>query len=56
MISESELLGPVVVLGDFNAHLGGLSGGVGVGEPTLQGVLLKEMMVRCKLSAVSLGS
>jgi len=38
VISESELLGPVAVLGDFNAHLGGLGGHVGVGESNLQGV------------------
>ena len=33
VISESELQGPVVVLGDFNAHLGGEAGG----EQNLQG-------------------
>ena len=56
VISESELLGPVAVLGDFNAHLGGLGGHVGVGESNLQGVLLQDVMDRCSLSAVSLGS
>lgn len=56
VVSESELLGPVVVLGDFNAHLGGHGGLAGVGESNLQGVLLQEVMDRGNLSAVSLGS
>ena len=36
VVSEFELLGPVIVLGDFNAHLEGY---VGTGEPKVQGVL-----------------
>ena len=51
VISESELQGPVVVLGDFNAHLGGEAGG----EQNLQGALLQEVLERCSLSAVSQG-
>ena len=50
VVSESELLGPVIVLGDFNAHLGGY---VGAGEPNVQGVLLQEVVERLQLSAVS---
>ena len=48
MICESQLLGPVTVLGDFNPHLGGLGC-----QQNLQGVLLQEMLGRCGLSAVS---
>ena len=55
VVSESEHLGPVVVLGDFNAHLGRLGGGRGAGDPNVQGVLLQEFMERSNLSAVSLG-
>ena len=50
-ISESELQGPVMVLGDFNAHLGREA----VGEQNLQGALLQEVE-RCSLSAVSQGA
>ena len=53
VVSESELLGPVIVLGNFNAHLKGY---VGAGEPNVQEVLLQEVMKRLQLSAVSLGS
>ena len=56
MTSESALLGPVVILGDFNAHLGNLGGARGVGDPNIQGIALHEVMDRCDLSAVSLGS
>ena len=56
VVSESELLGPVVVVGDFNAHLGELGGPRGLGNPNQQGVLLFGLMERCNLSAVSLGS
>ena len=52
VVSESKLLGPVIVLGDFNAHLGGY---VGPGEPNVQKVLLQVVMERLHLSAVSLG-
>ena len=56
IICESQLLGRVMVVGDFNAHLGVLGGEKGRGKPNLQGVLLSEVMDRCRLSAVSLGS
>ena len=52
VISESELQGPIMVLGDFNAHLGGEA----VGEENLQGALLQEVLERCSLSAVSQGA
>ena len=50
VVCESQFLGPVTVLGDFNAHLGGLEC-----EQNMQGVLLQEMLERCELSAVSKG-
>ncbi len=53
VISDSQLLGPVVVLGDFNAHLGGAESN---GEQNLQGVLLQEVLQQCDLSAVSQGA
>lgn len=54
VVLESKLLGSVVVMGDFNAHLGS-PGGVhscNAGS-NVQGVLLDEMMRRCDLYAVS---
>ena len=50
VVSESQLLGPVTLLGDFNAHIGGWEC-----QQNIQGVLLQEMMERCELSAVSEG-
>ena len=41
-----------MVLGDFNAHLGGEA----VGEQNLQGAMLQEVLERCSLSAVSQGA
>ena len=56
LISESKLLGRVVVMGDFNVHLGELGGPRGRGNPNLRGVMVHEMLTRYALSAVSLGS
>ena len=56
VVRESELLGPVMVTGDFNAHLGKLGGSRAAGDLNVQGVLLHGMMGRCDLSAASLGS
>ena len=53
VISESKLLGPAFILGDFNVLLGALGGQRGVGNT--QGVLLYEMLGRCDLSVLSLG-
>ena len=55
VISEAEQIGSVVVLGDFNAHLGVLGGCRGIGEANQQGVLLEDLLRRCDLNAVSLG-
>ena len=54
VISESECMGPVIVTGDFNAHLGSMWGPRAGGNPNLQGVLLGDLLNRCKLHAVSL--
>ena len=40
LISESERLGPIVIIGDFNAHLGKPGGVRGQGNPNQQGTLL----------------
>ena len=53
VISDSQLLGSVVVLGDFNAHLGGARRNA---VQNLQGFLLQEVLERCDLSAVSQGA
>ena len=52
-ISDFVLLGPVIILGDFNAHLGSLGGVRGSGNPNLQGDLLSDIMDRHKLCTVS---
>ena len=56
LISESQCFGPVVITGDFNAHLGTLGGARGQGSPNTQGILLHHLLDRCKLYAVSLCS
>ena len=56
LISEGQQLGPIVITGDFNAHLGTLDGVRGQGSPNQQGILLHQLLVRCKLYAVSLSS
>ena len=56
IVSESAVLGPVIILGDFNAHLGSLGGPRGRGPANAHGVLLEEFMGRCSLSATSLCS
>ena len=55
VVSESEQLGPVIIAGDFNAHLGPMWGPRANKSPNIQGVLLGEVLDRCKLHAVSLG-
>ena len=55
VVSESEQLGPVIIAGDFNAHLGPMWGPRAHKSPNIQGVLLGEVLDRCKLHAVSLG-
>ena len=46
----------MVIVGDFNAHLGSLGGVRGQGNPNQQGILLHQFLVRCKLYAVSLSA
>ena len=36
--------GVVVVLGDFNAHLGSLAGSRGQGDPKTQGIFVEEVL------------
>ena len=56
LISDQQQQGPVIVMGDFNAHLGTLGGCRGVGDPNQQGMLLQQLITRCNLYAVSLSS
>ena len=53
IISDSILIGPVIILGDFNAHLGPLGGVCGSGNPNIQGILIADIMDRHNLCAVS---
>ena len=53
MVVESGQWGPVIITGDFNAHLGPTWGSRA--HKNIQGVLLGEVLDRCKLHAVSLG-
>ena len=54
LICEGQQHGPVVVAGDFNAHLGVLGGPKGEGEPNRQGLLVKDLVDRCSLHVMSL--
>ena len=56
LISDQQQQGPVIVVGDFNAHLGTLGGHRGVGDPNQQGMLLQQLITRCNFYAVSLSS
>ena len=54
LISQRQQLGPVFIMGDFNAHLGTLGGAKGLGGANQQGILLHQLLARCNLYAVSL--
>ena len=54
VISGSECMGPAIVAGDFNAHLGSICGPRVEYNSNLQGVLLEDLLDTCKLHAVSL--
>jgi endonuclease/exonuclease/phosphatase (EEP) superfamily protein YafD len=54
LVSESSGYGPVVIAGDFNAHLGSLSGPRDRETPNQQGILLQQLIDRCELYVVSL--
>ena len=56
IISDSTILGPVVVAGDFNAHLWYLWGPRASSITNCQGLLLGELLNRCELHATSLSS
>ena len=53
---DSKQLGPTVIMGDFNAHLGTLGGPKGCGDPNSQGVLLHELLRRSGLFVASLSN
>ena len=56
LILEGQKLEPVLIAGNFNAHLGPLGGVSGQGIPNQQGVFLKQLLDRCELHAMSLSS
>ena len=56
VVSEHQPHGPVIVMGDFNAHLGTQGGERGMGQPNQQGILLYQLITRCSLYAVSQAS
>ena len=56
VISEHQHYSPVIIMGDFNAHLGTIGGVRGIDEPNQQGLLLHQLITRCNLYAVSLPS
>ena len=53
---DSKQLGPTIIMGDFNAHLGTLGGPKGCGDPNSQGVLLHELLRRSDLFVASLSN
>ena len=56
VISGSANLGPVVIAGDFNAHLSHMWGPRAPDTANSQGVLLGELLNRCDLYAASLSN
>ena len=54
VISDSATHGPVIVAGDFNAHLGHMWGPRGSDAVNSQGLMLGELLNGCKLHAASL--
>ena len=56
IISISEHLGPTVIAGDFNAHLGSHWGPRGSPTTNARGVLVGELLERCHLHTVSLNA
>lgn len=49
LVSEGQRLGPVLIAGDFNAHLGPLGGTRGQDNPNQEGIILKQLLDRCEL-------
>ena len=56
VISEQQHHGPIIIMGDFNAHLGTLGGVRGTGQPNQQGLLLQQLIIHCNLCVLSLTS
>lgn len=50
---ECMLLGPVTMLGDFNAHLRDVDTKMGAAEPNVQSVLLQEIDAAVSLASES---
>ena len=53
LVIESKRMGPTVVMGDFNAHLGSLGGPRGCSNPNFQGYLLQQHILKCDVFAAS---
>lgn len=56
LICEYQQCGPVVVAGDFNAHLGSLGGPRRSGCPDQPGIIVKDLIDRCSLHVMSLAA
>ena len=50
LVMESKRMGPTIVMGDFNAHLGGPRG---EGSPNYQGYLLQQHILKCDVFVAS---
>ena len=55
LVVESKQMGPTIIMGDFNAHLGSLGGLRGNGSPNFQGYLLRQHSVHLVLLTLSRG-
>ena len=53
LVMESKRMGPTIVMGDFNAHLGSLGGPRGEGSPNYQGYLLQQHILKCDVFVAS---
>ena len=56
VIVNSSKIGPTIIGGDFNAHLGFLGGPKGSGDPNIQGTLLDQFCKRNDLFAATLST
>ena len=53
---DSTKIGPTIIGGDFNAHLGSLGGPKGLGDPNVQGILLDQLCKRNDLFIATLST
>ena len=56
VIADSTRIGPTVIGGDFNAHLGLLGGPKGSGDPNVQGCLLDQLCKRNDMFVATLST